>query len=82
MEDESSIDVDMLLASAKQGDSEAQFVLAEQFRSRAALDIDDEQAFLWYRHAAASGHAEAQFRLARSYTRGKGTVADHEVALT
>ena len=42
-----NVDVDKLLAAAKCGDADAQFALAEQFRSRASLAIDEHQAFVW-----------------------------------
>ena len=68
--------MEMLLADANGGDVDAQFAIAERFRKRAALDIDDQQAFTWYRRAAGEGHPEAQFRLARCYAIGRGVVAD------
>jgi len=82
MSNDQDIDVDKLLADAKSGDAGAQFVLGERFRKRAALDIDLDQAVIWYKRAAADGHAEAQYRLGRCHAAGSGVVADQEVALT
>ena len=41
---------------------------------------DPEQAVYWYRHAADSGHPEAQYFLARMYATGKGVKRDEEQA--
>lgn len=45
------------------------------------LERDDAQAAYWYRKAAEQGHAEAQYNLARLYSRGSGVTRDQETAL-
>ena len=55
---------------AEQGDTEAQFQLAEMSKS------DKEKAFYWYKKAAESNHSKAQFALALCYRHGRGVSRD------
>src|SRR5690606_12564722 len=48
---------------AEQGQAEAQFKLGEMYEEGRRAARDEAQALLWYRRAAAQGHAEAQARI-------------------
>ena len=76
------VDMKELLSSAKDGDLEARYELAERFRKRAALDIDAQQAAAWCRSTAVEGHVESQYRLARCLSTGRGLEKDVEVAVS
>ena len=43
---------------------------------------DKAEAVTWYRHAAYSRHAEAQYNLARCYATGDGVAKDEEDAVS
>ena len=60
-------------AAAEQGDADAQFNLAEAFRTGRGEERSITRAVDWYRRAAEQGHARAQLALAHCCHLGKGT---------
>ena len=62
MQDSKTEDVETLIRKAADGDVSSQYKLGEHFRSRAAVDVDLEQAFTWYERAARQEHVDAQYR--------------------
>lgn len=70
------------LKKAEQGDSDAQFKIAQVFNfglEGNALDLPS--AISWYQKAAVQGHAKAQFNLAVMYYKGEGVQKDFGNAL-
>ncbi len=55
--------MDSLRQRAEQGDAAAQFELASRYAEGRNIERDEAQAELWYRRAAASGHAEAKAKI-------------------
>ncbi len=76
---ESSLEV--WLAGAREGDSEAQFYVAQIFEKGLGREPDYESAANWYRKAAEQGHSGAQTSLGFLYEVGLGVEADPEEAL-
>lgn len=66
-------------ALAEQGDSQAQFELADLLQEQARAEQDPErlqQALHWFEQASLQGHAEAQLRLGSMFYRGEGVPAN------
>ena len=57
---------------AEQGESRAQFRLAQMFSDGVGVRKDDRAALHWYRQAAEQGLAVARFELALMYSLGRG----------
>lgn len=57
---------------AETGDVEAQFALAEAYRTGAGVAADPAKAVKWFTEAANRGHVEAQYRLGRMFEKGDG----------
>ena len=64
--------------AAEQGDTNAQYRLAECYAYGDGTDEDEEKAFEWYKKSAEQRNAEAQYQLAYCYEAGKGTEQDEE----
>lgn len=62
--------------AAVQGDPEAQFNLANAYRSGHGVGADPRTAFLLWHKAAAAGVAAAQTRLGLAYAMGEGAAPD------
>ena len=62
--------------AAVQGDPEAQFNLANAYRSGRGVEADPRTAFLLWSNAAAAGVAAAQTRLGLAYAQGEGAALD------
>ena len=58
--------------AAAEGDSRAQYMLAEMLRMGEGVDVDMERAAQWYRAAAEQGHPAAQNALGTLYAIGQG----------
>ncbi len=57
---------------ARDGDTEAQFVLGLLHSDGAGVPLSHEKAFYWYHQAAQRGHIDAQYNLAHMYLNGTG----------
>jgi tetratricopeptide (TPR) repeat protein len=55
--------VSTLRSAAQTGDAQAQFELGEAYRTGRGIAADPDMAILWYRRAAAKGHAQASDEL-------------------
>lgn len=66
----------LLLPLANKGVSEAQFYMGMMSDAGLGLEKNVEQAYLWYRAAARSGHPSAQHNLAVAYAQGEGVGVD------
>ncbi|MBI5918612.1 MAG: sel1 repeat family protein [Nitrosomonadales bacterium] len=62
-----------LMKRAARKDVEAQFELAEAYRTGNGVASDLSEALAWYRAAAEQGHADAQNNLGSMYLNGMGT---------
>lgn len=69
-------DVPRLRVLAEEGDSQAQYQLAERLRVGKDLEKDEAEAVKWYRKAAEQGHADAQSALGSAYATGRGIAKD------
>ena len=65
-----------LRARAEEGDADAQYQLALQFKVGVALPRDDTEAAAWLLRAAEQGHLDAQFMLGTMYHEGRGVPKD------
>jgi TPR repeat protein len=65
---------------ARQGDSRAQYRLAQMFADGVGVREDDRAALHWYRQAAEQGSVEARSELALRYSLGRGVRQDHSRA--
>lgn len=70
-----------LRALAEQGNTDAQFALAQLCETGQALPKDEQLAAAWYRKAAEQGHAEAQFNLGVLCATGRGTAKQPPLAI-
>lgn len=61
---------------ARDGDTEAQFVLGLLHSDGAGVPLDYEKAFFWYHEAAKQNHIDAQYNLAHLYLSGDGVDKD------
>ncbi len=61
---------------ARDGDTEAQFVLGLLHSDGAGVPLNYEQAFYWYHEAAQKDHVDAQYNLAHLYLNGNGVKKD------
>ncbi len=64
-------------AAAKEGNTEAQFMLGQAYGHGNGVDHDAVKAEHWYRLAAENGHPQAQLMLALAYTYGNGLPVDY-----
>ena len=67
-------------ALARQGDSRAQYRLAQMLSEGVGVPRDDRAALRWYRKAAEQGSIVAQYELALMYSLGRGVSQDHSRA--
>ena len=70
-------DFDGLKIFAEQGDSEAQFLLGNEYVLGKDVPTDYAEALKWYRNAAEQGNAKAQFNLGYMYRNGEGVASDY-----
>jgi TPR repeat protein len=69
----------LLLPEAQSGNAAAQFMVAQMSdNGLGRTQPDPQEAFRWFRHAAAQGHPVAQYMLARAYAAGRGVAADQD----
>ena len=61
---------------AKEGDPEAQYLLAGYYLRGSVVAQDDKEAAKWYRKAAEQGHADGQYDLGCCYDFGQGIQED------
>jgi tetratricopeptide (TPR) repeat protein len=61
---------------ARNGDTEAQFVLGLLHNDGVGVPLDYEKAFFWYQKAAQHNHVDAQYNLAHLYLSGNGVKKD------
>ena len=61
------------LDSAKQGDTESQFLVGHMYQNGINTGVDLEQAYYWYGHAAMNGDVRAQLNLGLMSESGQGT---------
>jgi len=73
--------INKLLASARSGDVQAMYDLAEAYANGTLVRKDDGQALLWYRRAAELGHADATSDVGKMYFLGRGVPQDDKEAL-
>jgi len=71
----------IFLALAKQGDVQAQTVLAMMFRYGEGTPVDSETALSVYRLAAEAGHAPAQYQMGVMLRDGEGVTPNEAAAL-
>jgi TPR repeat protein len=62
---------DLLLKSAQQGYSEAQFIVGGIYNLGIGVSQDDLKSYEWYRKAAERGYADAQYVIGSRYFYGK-----------
>lgn len=65
-----------LLASAEQGDAEAQFMIGSLYAEGTAVDQDFVEAARWFRRSADQGYAQSFLPLASAYFNGQGVPQD------
>ena len=73
--------LDEWLPLAQAGDVDAQGALGFMYYNGQGVPLDYQQAFVWYRRAAAQGSALAQNNLAIMYANGNGVQRDDARAL-
>ena len=66
-----------LRIKAKQGDAEAQFVLATMYGNGRSVPQDYDEAMKWFLKAAEQGDAHAKFCFAATYYFGRGVPQDY-----
>ncbi|WP_204115941.1 SEL1-like repeat protein [Shimia biformata] len=66
----------LLLRAAPLGGAEAQYYLAQLYRSGTGVEQDLATSFTWMLAAARQDHVAAQYELSRIYSRGLGTGQD------
>jgi len=69
------------LKAAKNGDAEAQYILASRYIIGLGTGQNPEQALHWYLCAAELGHAAACYQLGELYEEGDGVEKDETAAL-
>lgn len=67
---------------AKQGDSDAQFLIGLSYSGGLGVEKDLHEAFTWFLKAAEQENAEAQFAVAGCYIRGVGVKEDGDKSFT
>lgn len=70
-----------LYNKARDGDADAQYLIANAYYLGNEVQQNLKQAFLWYRRSAENGHIDGQFQLANIYLMGEGVQQDDEAAL-
>jgi uncharacterized protein len=73
--------LDVWLATAEEGDPEAQLLVGEIYERGLRGEPDYAAAAEWYRKAAEQGNSRAQFNLGTLYEQGLGVAADRLEAL-
>lgn len=68
-------------SNAVQGDSRAQYELANIFYQGKGIPQDYSQAFIWYRRAAQQGEKDAQYTLGNMYLMGEGVNQNDQEAM-
>jgi len=68
---EATAQLEQLHAMAEQGDPDAQYQLAEHYRTGFPVEQDPEKALELYTHSARQGDPDAQFRLGELYEAGE-----------
>ncbi|MBX9670198.1 MAG: protein kinase [Candidatus Obscuribacterales bacterium] len=68
-------------ALAEAGDTEAQYKIALLLEEGGDVQVDFDEAVMWYRRAASKGHAGAQWRLSLCYQTGLGVEPDETKAV-
>lgn len=68
-------------ALAEAGDTEAQYKIALLLEEGGDVQVDFDEAVMWYRRAASKGHSGAQWRLSLCYQTGLGVEADENKAV-
>lgn len=66
---------------AEQGEANAQYQLAQLYRTGNAVEQDDSIAAKWYSLAARQGHASAEANLGAHYALGQGVAQDERIAV-
>jgi TPR repeat protein len=74
------IAADWYRKSAEQGDSQAQFNLADFYTWGVGVANDDAQAAFWYRKSADQGLAAGQYQIGLFYYLGRGVAKDYAEA--
>ena len=77
---EESNEIIELQELAKQGDVEAQILLAKAYDEGKGVYQDSQKAFQWYQKAANQGHSFAQYGLAWQYYIGNGVEQNYSKA--
>ena len=63
----------LILRAAERGNEEAQFQIAEMYRTGDYVEKNLQEALKWYRMAAENGSADAQYYLAEMYRMGSSS---------
>lgn len=79
-EDDYATALNELLPLAKEGDSEAQYLVGTIFQDGNGVPQDFSEAAEWYLLAAEQNYASAQFNLGAMYYLGNGVPQDYEAA--
>lgn len=73
--------LDLLFESADLGNSHAQYLMGDFYRSDKHSDDNFKTAFEWYEKAAEQGHTEAMIQLSSCYISGIGTQVDKNLGV-
>ncbi len=69
-----------LKAAGENGDVEAQYALGLMYLYGEILDVDYQQAKIWYEKAAAQNDPRAQVKIGVMYANGLGVNQDYQLA--
>jgi len=75
---EPKLDIAVLKANARRGDTRAQFNLGLCYAQGKGVPVDKEESFKWLQKAAEQGHPIAQGAVASCYRNGAGVPKDAE----
>lgn len=64
------------LQKASQGDVDAQFTTAQNYKQGKGVEANKKEAIKWFLEAAMNGHPKAQFETSQAYLLGRGTEKD------
>jgi len=76
----SEVDISVCLEQARQGNAQAQYIVAKNYQLGIGVQKDEAQARAWLQHAAQNNYPQAQLELARMYHYGLMGLNDAELA--
>jgi TPR repeat protein len=78
VDDEDEWEFEDQLTSARQGDMEAQFQVAESYYYGNGVDENEAESAKWYKKAALQGHVESMMKLGQLYYIGGDGVPEND----